>query len=282
MRRLWIGFSIVAGLATGALAQATPGWQVPPNPLLPARSLALLQETEEAGETAVESPGPSNSRYVLPVLMSAVVPGMGEIVTGHWLRGLPFVAVDIATWVLYAHYETEGRDWRSTYEAFADAHWRYTGDTNGNGNIDVDETPGWQENLRDYYDGQYGLNYDYWDPSSPYNCTCPYIPKEEDKQHYYENIGKYLYYYPGWDDWEWNGDPATSDSRSRRLEYGEMRQESNTNFDNATNMIVVAMATRLASMVQTVLLMRNDTRNVELRPMRFSGRGAGLRIAYRY
>jgi hypothetical protein len=47
-------------------------------------------------------------------------------------------------------------------------------------------------------------------------------------------------------------------------------------------MIVVAMVTRLASMVQTVLLMRGDTRSVEVQPMRFSGRGAGLRVAYRY
>jgi hypothetical protein len=244
----------------------------------------LLLQPGEAGDALPASSGPSKSRYVLPVVLSAVVPGMGEIVTGHWLRGLPFVAADVATWVLYANYENEGRDWRTTYEAFADAHWHYTGDRNSNGNIDVDEIPGWQENLRDYYDGQYGANYDYWDPTSPYNCTCPYITKEEDKQHYYENIGKYLYYYPGWDDWEWSpdNDPAKADSRSRRDEYGRMRAESNDNFDNATNMIFVAMATRLASMVQTALILRNDTRNVELRPMRLSGRGAGLRIAVRY
>ena len=31
------------------------------------------------------------ARYVLPVALSAVVPGMGEIVTGHWLRGLPWL-----------------------------------------------------------------------------------------------------------------------------------------------------------------------------------------------
>ena len=282
MRRGPIGILFLILIAGSARAQFPSGWSAPRNPLLPSRSLdVLLQEPQPSGSVSGK-PAPSNSRYVLPVLASALVPGMGEIVTGHWTRGLPFVAADIATWVLYGHFENEGRDWRTTYEAFADAHWHYTGDLNANGNIDVDEIPGWQENLRDYYDGQYGANYDYWSPTSPYNCTCPYIPKEEDKQHYYENIGKYLYYYPGWDDWEWNGDPATADSRSYRDEYGRMRAESNDNFDNATNMIFVAMATRLASMVQTALLVRNDTRSLELRPMRLSGRGAGLRIAYRY
>jgi hypothetical protein len=269
VRRGLIGMVAFVGLATGAGAQTTVGWDVPPNPLLPSRSLgALLQEPGEASGTVTESPKPSNSRYVLPVVASAIIPGMGEIVTGHWLRGLPFVAADVATWALYGHYENEGRDWRAAYESFADAHWHY--DT-------------WQQNLETFYDDPTQPNYDFWDPNNPpHNCTCPYITKEEDKQHYYENIGKYLYYYPGWDDWQWNGDPATADSRSHRLEYGHMRQESNANFDNSTNMIVVAMATRLASMVQTVLLMRNDTRNVEVRPMRLSGRGAGLRIAVRY
>jgi hypothetical protein len=62
-------------------------------------------------------------RYVLPVLLSAVVPGAGEIATGHFWRGLPLVAADVATWLVHANYEQKGRDWRDKYEAFADAHW---------------------------------------------------------------------------------------------------------------------------------------------------------------
>jgi hypothetical protein len=270
-----------AGAATGSGAGLALGWQALPNPLLPRPSLAALGEPPPSAAAPPATSGTSNSRYVLPVLLSAIVPGAGEISIGHWKRGVPLVAVDVATWILYGHFHTEGEDWRSTYEAFADAHWHETGDVNGNGTIDVgSEIPGWQENLRDYYDGQYGSIYNFYDPNLPYSCTCPYIPKEEDKQHYYENIGKYLYYYPGWDDWAWNGDPATSDS-ARRIEYYGMRTESNDNFDHATTMVYVGMATRIVSMAQTVLLMRRDSR-FEVRPMRTVGRGAGLKVAFRY
>jgi hypothetical protein len=270
--------------SAGAEALLTAQSSVPlpaPSALLP--SFALGLELGTAGQT-VTTPGqvPSHRAYVAPVLLSALVPGAGEIYLGHWKRGVPLVAVDVATWIFFGHFRSEGSDLRDQYEAFADAHWFYSGDTNGNGTIDFGETPGWQENLRQYYDGQSGPEYDFYDPSSPYNCTCPYIPKEEDAQHYYENIGKYLYYYPGWDDWAWNGDPATSDSQAHRLQYASMRQESNDNYDNATSMVVVAMLTRLGSVVQSALLVRNQQKQLQLRPVGLSGRGAGLRLAWRY
>jgi hypothetical protein len=204
--------------------------------------------------------------------------------SGHFWRGLPLLAIDIATWAGYFHYQNEGEDFRAQYETFADQNWHYSGDVNANGTVDFGEIPGWQENLRDYYDGQSGPTYDFYDTEQPYNCTCPYIPKEDDRQHYYENIGKYLFYYSGWDDWAWNGDPATSDSRSLRHQYNSMRIESNDNFDRATDLVVVAMATRLVSVVQSVFLVRGDRQQAkfDLQPVPVPGRGGGFRLRYRY
>jgi hypothetical protein len=275
----------VAGLQTtsacaGSIGIGTGGGV---NPLLPptrfGTSLLQTPALPEAGES-----NSSHAAYVLPALASAIVPGAGEIITGHFWRGIPFVLADVATWIGYAHYQNEGKDWRAQYETFADQHWHYSGDANGNGTIDFGETPGWQDNLPLYYDGQHGAAYDFWDTTQPYNCTCPYIPKEDDRQHYYENIGKYLFYYPGWDDWAWNGDPATSDSQNHRYEYTRMRIESNDNFDKGTDMIVVAMATRLASVVQSIFLVRGDQRaaHFDVAPVRTTGRGTGLRLRYHY
>lgn len=230
--------------------------------------------------------GSDRRRYIGPVLLSAVVPGAGEIATGHWMRGLPLLAADVATWIGKAHFEAEGRDWRDRYQTFADTHWRYTGDRNGNGFIDVGfETPGWQENLELYFDSSQadpGLRW--WNPEAPYNCNCPYIPKEEDPQHYYENIGKYRYYWMGWEDWAYNAaSPRDSDSAMRR-QYGDMRIESNDNFDNANALVAVAMVNRLVSAVQSVFLVRGDLRRERLTvvPMKVSGLGAGLAMKLRY
>jgi hypothetical protein len=49
-------------------------------------------------------------------------------------------------------------------------------------------------------------------------------------------------------------------------------------------MIVVAMATRLASVVQSIFLVRGDQRaaQFDVAPVRTTGHGAGLRLRYHY
>jgi hypothetical protein len=251
-------------LAATPARAATPGATV-----LPPRRLDL-QATPPGAATPPGGVDPEDHRrYVVPVLMSALVPGAGEIATGHFWRGLPLVALDVATWLVHADYEKKGRDARDAYEAFADTHWHYDA---------------WQQVLHDYYNDPSYPQYDWYDSTAAYNCTCPYIPVDQDRQHYYENIGKYLYYYGGWEDWEWR-DQATSDSRALRSQYGAMRIESNDNFDHGTQMLYVAMATRLISVVQVSWLMRGDlqrTARLEVRPLQSAWRAAGLELTYRY
>jgi len=265
--------------------------------LLP--GLRLVEDPATAGGSAAPPPPDAAAgagsmsqrrRYVVPVLLSALVPGAGEIAAGHPWRGLPFVAADAATWIGYAHYRSEGRDWRRQYEDFANAHWNYDrfDDPNGNGEPDTGEIWGWRQNLERYYGpSQPNPALRWYDPTAPYGCNCPFIPREDDPQHYYENIGKYRYYWMGWDDWEYAGDAnaVNSDSRSHRREYGLMRIESNENFDNATRLIVVGMATRLASVVQTVFLVRgnlNAEQQFSVRPAMLPGRAAGIELSLKY
>jgi hypothetical protein len=296
MRRIAIHVLLLAAPLAAAAQPAGRSGDAAVNLLLPAPRLdvasAVGTATPEPPPTAAASGGRTGAmrrRYLVPVLLSAALPGLGEIATGHWWRGLPFVAGDIATWIARAYYLEQGRAWRTKYEVFADQHWNYTllEDPDADGDRDPGEVWGWQESLRRYYDGQSGPNLDWWDPSDPADsCTCAFVFRDEDRQHYYENIGKYRYYWMGWDDWEYNAlDPTNSDSRGHRYEYTRMRIESNDNFDNATSMIVVAMATRFASVVQTVLLVRGDGRRAggwSLGTAKLSGRGAGLELRYRY
>jgi hypothetical protein len=86
----------------------------------------------------------------------------------------------------------------------------------------------------------------------------PWVSKEEDKQHYYENIGKYDWYVSGWDDYV----PGTTPDdlapgqvlSERREEYRDMRHKSNNQLDTATRFVYLSIAARVVSLVQTTIL----------------------------
>jgi hypothetical protein len=173
--------------------------------------------------------------------------------------------LDVATWIGYAHYDSEGERLRSDFIAFADAHW---------------SEADWRERLTDTR---------WWSDSAPYNCDCspPYIPKEEDAREYYENLGKYRHFYPGWDDWpRYVTGPGEEenypwdDPNTRRRQYVDMRIESNSNFDKANNMLALAAVNRVVSVIQSLWLVHNDRRSqgVMIEPFTFEGFGSGIRL----
>ena len=89
----------------------------------------------------------------------------------------------------------------------------------------------------------------------------------------------------GWDDWSYNtADPVNSDSQHNRRAFGLMRIESNNNFDHATSLIVVGMATRLLSVAQTVYLVRHDLQRERfaVEPRALPGHGTGVALTMRY
>jgi hypothetical protein len=265
--------SLTATDATAAADTFGFGAAVPPVPVALEPS-GRLQRVALAGEGGGEGEGDPGTRtrrgrYALPMLLSAIVPGTGEIVTGHLWNGLPLVAADVATWLGYAHYQSEGDTWKDTYEAFADAHW---------------DEGRWQQGLA-HADSMPPNPWDsYWDPSAPYNCDCspPYIPRSEDEREYYENLGKYNHFFPGWEDWTLAYDPESP--ASLRRQYVDMRIESNDNYENADTMLGVAAATRLLSIIQTYWLVRRDGRSDGLfvEPVTFRGRGSGMRLKWSF
>src|SRR5262245_5022644 len=136
------------GLAAGAAAARSIGVSTPvaaPNVLLPPLRIAPDPDAfalQTGTEPTAATPAPkskSKKDYVLPVLLSAIVPGAGEIAAGHPWRGAPLLMVDAATWISYAHFQNEGKEWRTRYEQFADRYWHYSGDANGNGMPDAGE-----------------------------------------------------------------------------------------------------------------------------------------------
>jgi len=259
-------------------AHATDWFPSPSQPAMYETGIAprlRLDPLGNPGDPATPGPPASRGAYVWPALASAVVPGAGEIVTGHIWNGIPLLAAEVAIWVGFAHYNDQGNQLRSDYEAFAERYWDYDR---------------WQNNLQTWYDP----NSDppgtppWWNPTEyPGGCDCspPYIPKEDDPQEYYENAGKYRHFWPGWQDWVYNpNDPKNSDSVALRAEYISMRNRSNDAFDNRGTMLGLAVVTRLVSVAQTLFLVRRDQRAPQLQvaPIYSSRRGAGMKLTWSY
>jgi hypothetical protein len=117
----------------------------------------------------------------------------------------------------------------------------------------------------------------------------PYVSKEEDKQHYYENLGKYDWYISGWADWSPLSDPYDQDT-PQRDQYRAMREESNDSFDQASAFAWVSVAARAFSLAETAILVRNARKAAEgdgggmalrARPRGFDGAEVALEVRFR-
>jgi hypothetical protein len=98
-RRLALLVTVVglqaASASAGGIGIGTDGGV---NPLLPPTRFGVsLLQTPALPRPASRTLSPA--AYVLPALASAIVPGAGEIITGHFWRGIPFVLADVATWI---------------------------------------------------------------------------------------------------------------------------------------------------------------------------------------
>ncbi|MBM3316918.1 MAG: hypothetical protein FJY75_03605 [Candidatus Eisenbacteria bacterium] len=80
---------------------------------------------------AIGSPSPSpperrgNARALLAALMSAAVPGAGQLRNGAVLRGLGYFVLEVSGWVAYGAFRQSSREKRDEYAAFAGRHWDY-------------------------------------------------------------------------------------------------------------------------------------------------------------
>ena len=112
---------------------------------------------------------PKRKIPAIGILLSAAVPGTGEMYAGSYIKGAVFLGLEMFLWWKYAGFREKGFDIEEKYEAFADEHW--------------DSTRWSQE----------------YDPDTdPSTHNLP----ETKTQQYYEMIGKYDQFQAGWDNQE--------------------------------------------------------------------------------
>ncbi len=181
-----------------------------------------------------------------PIILSVLAPGAGEIYMGYYKRGAILLAAEIGAWTGYAYFHNKGIDSREAYQRFADEHWL------------IDK---W---LCDHPDGSGcgmtiaeldSIGQEYSGIKEHWPGYMPFVSKAEDRQHYYENIGKYDWFISGWEDWDPGSKPRETAMRDT---YRSMRKDSNDQLDTAKRFIYMSLAARAFSIIETIYLSRSS------------------------
>ncbi len=189
-----------------------------------------------------------------PLLLSMLVPGLGEATMGY-KRGYLMMAMDVASWIGVKHYHDLGHEKREDYYAFLDENWSEQRLAAAFGTSGEAGTYFYGDTMGDYPDD--------------YEHLSLWVSREEDEREYYENAGKWDQFIFGWSDfsdprswpeysgqWELIPQDVLKNTRvsSLRETYRGMRLDSNDQFDHRDTLIYLNMFTRIFSMFQVAYL----------------------------
>ena len=159
------------------------------------------------------------------ILLSAVLPGAGEMYAGSWLKGSLMLVAEAALWYGYVSFNHRGDEIEDEFHAYADEHWS-----------------------RQRWEASY-------DPSHGATHSLP----DTKTQQYYEMIGKYDQFMTGWDDYV-EGGPHLTPNRDY---YEGLRHDSNIQFRRATTCVMFSMGNRILSVFDTAFTIRKLNRQAE-------------------
>jgi hypothetical protein len=172
------------------------------------------EEEEEDVKEEVELPPeisePKRTSPALAFLFSAGVPGAGQFYNGN-RRAFAYLAVEAVAWIAYFSFRSSGNNKEDEFKDFADVHWdleRYRASAG-------DSTCMWSQDA---------------------DSLIVYF-SENNRDHYYEDIGKLEAYACGWD------------SQDNRREYRDIRSESNDLKSWSRRSLMVVFLNHLVSAV---------------------------------
>jgi hypothetical protein len=209
---------------------------------------SLRYELRYAGAPTQPLSNAGESRRSVPVALalSAAVPGAGQVYNKNWIKAGIGAVLEVVLWTGYFRWKQQGEEMRVEYREYAHGHYdpvRYAEWLNSfpgyNGEpiptaevaaaVDMSQPERWsreQERMvrRLFDDIQAAERQSYFvdGPQAAFSHELPHFGEQQ----YYELIGKYYQYAPGWDDC---GTECTiSDPSERFFEYAGLHGEANT------------------------------------------------------
>lgn len=218
----------------------------------------------------------------LALLLSAALPGAGQAYNRNWVRAAVYAGLEVALWAGYASWRGQGLDGERAFQAQAHAGWspaRY-----GTWLLGYDGFGGDAGALSDALDGVAGVDFrnpGAWSPDqeAAVRRLIGAIRAGEDRstsasgvalshalpffgeQQYYELIGKYAQFNPGWEDYRQaypDGQiPANADATTAQFQaYADAHDEANDFLRNASRATAVIVFNHVASAFDAMLTAR--------------------------
>jgi hypothetical protein len=188
---------------------------------------------------------PGKKSPVLSGVLSVILPGAGQVYNeDYWIAGV-FVALEAALITTAVVYDNKGDDQTASFEAFADENWsvvkyaEYLNDNNDPNDPDIEidyTTPGLQPWER-------VVN---WSQLNNAETGSHNLPPHGEQQ-YYELIGKYHQYIPGWP-----GGVNQVNPPQIMLDYSGMRGQANDYYNTASTAIVGVYINHILSAAEAV------------------------------
>jgi hypothetical protein len=180
---------------------------------------------------------------VLAAVLSGVIPGAGEFYSHSYLISSAFFAAEVVSWILNVSYNRRGDRATGEFQTYADANWsvvRYADYLNKNEGCDISINP--NENLPPWQRVSWA-QINFWEDTLG-GFFSHKLPPHGDQQ-YYELIGKYPQYNPGWDD---GGGPISETNISPHFKsYSLMRGYANDLYSKARTALVVVVINHVLS-----------------------------------
>lgn len=219
------------------------------------REIGLLP----AGQKNAVLPALEKKKPLLNGLISLVLPGAGQFMTESYIEAGIFAALEITAISIAVINDGKGDDQTNTFQKVADDRWsvvKYAEwlNTFKNASIPINPNtalPPWER-----------VN---WDSLNAYESTFSHRLPKHGEQQYYELIGKYHQYSPGWDEFN----PANNNNADIPpifLSYAVMRGKANDYYNNATKAVLAIYINHFLSAVHAVwaTAMYNNNLSVSL------------------
>ncbi len=194
------------------------------------------------GVTEAEASSSSPNRKA--ILYSILLPGLAHYDLGHKTRGTGFMVAELAFWTGFAVYRVQGENREESYVEMAELFAGLPADAKSDD---------------DFYKLIAG-----WPSSDLYNEII--VRREARIAHPDDPAAREEYFMSnqltGAETWDWQSNAA-------RLRYREKRNEAQSSFKQSRNMVGLAVANRLVSMIDAVLLsnrLRNSSYGFEIGP----------------
>jgi len=185
----------------------------------------------------------SKKSPVLSGVLSAIIPGAGQIYNEDYWVAAAFVVVEAALVTTAVVYDNKGDDQTESYENFADQNWSV---------VDYAE---W---LNTYQDGNIQINPDEnlppwervnWNELNSYESGSHKLAPHGEQQ-YYEMIGKYHQFAAGWNDY--TSGPNNAQISPNFEYYAGERGQANDYYNTASTAIVGIYINHLLAAAEAV------------------------------